>query len=445
MRQFTTAAALFLAASLYPAIGLETSLLAGERTGGDRINVQHDSQRFVSRVTITAKQGRVAWTDIVRGVARVRGYDDQALVGTLPGGSVRLNSHLGHFMLRNANRMLGDGVNFCVVPARSSRDEPTLIIEMDHEAMLASQRQVKRRLRESLLPDSYEGRDFGIRVHSKSLAASDSDRLVVFIHGLNSHPHTVRRLCAIAQEHGLACAEFQYPNDQAIETSGKLLAWELDRWRKLHPRQEIALVTHSMGGLVARVALETPGLDPGNVDRLIMVAPPNRGCELAQFAFGLDLWEYMDGRELRDKKCLFYSSIEDGLSEATVDLQPGSIFLTKLNRRQRNPDVKYTIFLGTGAPCKREDLNEVRGLIAKLGRRCKWAKFVGSRIDRPIADLDEVVRGKGDGAVAVKRGRLSGVKDTHVMGFGHLSVLYDTDDPEVKKLYDEVLKRLKSS
>jgi hypothetical protein len=125
-------------------------------------------------------------------------------------------------------------------------------------------------------------------------------------------------------------------------------------------------------------------------------------------------------------------------------MEPGSIFLTKLNRRQRNPRVQYSIFLGTGAACQREELENARGYIHAAAKRSQWAKFAGSKIDAAIADLDEVVTGYGDGAVAVKRGRLAGVKDTVVMNFDHVGVLHHTDNAEVKNVYAEVLKRLKT-
>ncbi len=445
--RMTTAAALCLAASLYPDIS--ENLQAGERSV-DSVHLQRDTEQFITRATLTAEDGRVAWSDVVRAVVRAQGYDDRALNDTLRLSSMdrwkmKLDGRTAAITLLTARRLLGDGVSLAIVPAASAQSEPRLVIELDHQALLASQRKVKQQLRDTLLPEGYNGREFGIRVHEKSMAASESDHLVIFIHGLNAHPSTVGRLCTMAQRNGLACAEFNYPNDQAIETSGRLLAAELARWKKIRPRQRVSLVTHSMGGLVARVAIEDPQLDPGNVDRLIMVAPPNQGCELAQFAFGLDLWEYMDGRELRDKRCIFYSSIEDGLSEATVDLEPNSIFLTKLNRRQRNANVRYSIFLGTGAPCSQRELDNVRGYITNAGERCSWAKFFTSRIEPSLADMDEVIKGKGDGAVAVKRGRLDGVQDTNILGFSHLNVLHDTNDPHVKEVYAEVLKRLKET
>lgn len=430
-----------MAAVLIAAIGLFSAQIACGQSHRAAIEINHDRDTFISTVRVEATGGRVAWADVLRGVSRAQGYDDRALNGTLPDWSVKLDGFLARFVVSGMNRTLGQGVQARIAPPASPRGEPQLVIDINHEAVQASQRRAKRKLREMLLPDDYDGRRFGLTLIDPANDGEAQSQLVVFIHGLNSHPHTVRKLAAIAAEHGLATAEFNYPNDQSIEESGVLLSSELARWKREHPKQRVALVAHSMGGLVARVALEDPRLDPGNVDRLIMVATPNQGCALSQFAFGLDIWEYMD-KGARDGKSLFYSSIEDGLSEATVDLQPNSIFLTKLNRRSRNPGVKYSNFLGTGGPCSREELNNVRRQIHRAGRYSPIVKMLGSKLDRDIADLDEVVEGFGDGAVAVKRGRLAGVEDTHVMGFGHLNVLFDSEDAEVQRLYAEVLKRL---
>ena len=59
-----------------------------------------------------------------------------------------------------------------------------------------------------------------------------------------------------------------------------------------------------------------------------------------------------------------------------------------------------------------------------------------------LGDLGEVVRGKGDGAVALKRGRLEGVEDTAVLGFDHLHMLDDSDNPAVRELRKAILERL---
>ena len=55
-------------------------------------------------------------------------------------------------------------------------------------------------------------------------------------------------------------------------------------------------------------------------------------------------------------------------------------------------------------------------------RKCPGAKAASSELEALLGDMDELVEGKGDGVVAVARGRLDGVSDTLVLPFGHLSV-----------------------
>ncbi|MCA9267394.1 MAG: hypothetical protein KDA41_02940 [Planctomycetales bacterium] len=418
-----------------------SSLGAAARAAEPPIHVEYDADAFKSKVTIAARDGRIAWGDVVRGVSRVHGYDDAALDGAMPNLHLRLTGSTAQYLIRRVNASGGRVVQLHVEqPAADG--EPLLVIEMDHEAALSAERQAKARVRAALLPKSRQGRRYGIVMQTTSGAPSDQNDLVLFIHGLNSHPQTLSQLTELARRNNLAATAFHYPNDQPIEDSGRLLSEELKRLRASRPDLRVMLVTHSMGGLVARTALETPELDPGNVTRLVMISPPNYGSQLAQFAFGLDVWENLHASNREDAGGLFYSSIEDGLAEATVDLQPGSIYLAKLNRRERNPHVRYSIFLGTGGPCTREQLTDVRRRIQSCGRYCAWGRFLGSKIDAAVADLDEVVGGYGDGAVAVKRGRLAGVSDTVVLEFDHLSVLHHTDDPAVQQVYAEVLKRL---
>jgi pimeloyl-ACP methyl ester carboxylesterase len=444
MKRLSTAAALCLVAALYPVCDVET---AEKTRRPSSVRVEHDQHSFASTIIVPAHDGRFAWGDVIRGVARLKGYDDTALEPSLPNWSVKADGSTARFLIEHANRSLQPDISLAVVQHQSAKTEPQLVITLDREAMLATRRQRNQAIREAILPKSYNGRAYGIQFDEKDeryvSLASDAE-VVIFVHGLNSHPHTVAQLCDIAQRNGLAAARFHYPNDQPLDDSALLLSQELKRWKQLYPQRRVSLVTHSMGGLVARAAIENPQLDPGNVSKLIMVSPPNHGSNLSQFACGLDIWEYLDeGNRDSSQTCVVYSSLEDGLSEATVDLEPGSIFLTKLNRRQRNARVQYSIFLGTGGPCTRDELDDFRRTMNAGNSWCSWWKCLTSRLDPAIADLDEVVTGYGDGAVAVKRGRLAGVEDTVVMKFDHVSVLRDMQDREVQRVYAEVLARLK--
>ena len=126
MRRITTAAALFLAASLYPDIESNSQIAAGE-ADVDSIRVERDRQEFVSRVTLTAHNGRITWADLLRGVARVQGYDDRALQGTLPYGTLKLEGYTARLLMASADRLFGAGVNLSVERPTTSTTGPGVI------------------------------------------------------------------------------------------------------------------------------------------------------------------------------------------------------------------------------------------------------------------------------------------------------------------------------
>src|SRR5690606_20221809 len=120
------------------------------------------------------------------------------------------------------------------------------------------------------------------------------------------------------------CGSFAYPNDQSLGESACLLSQELKRLRETVLDRPIVLVTHSMGGLVARAAIEDPELNPGGVTRLIMVAPPTHGSHLARFAVSPDVWEHWLARSKGNPWRRSVDAMADGLGEAASDLVPGS-------------------------------------------------------------------------------------------------------------------------
>ena len=64
------------------------------------------------------------------------------------------------------------------------------------------------------------------------------------------------------------------------------------------------------------------------------------------------------------------------------------------------------------------------------------------RLEAILDDIDELVEGKGDGVVAVKRGRLDGVADTLVMPFGHMAVTGEPTSDELRDVQQAVLERV---
>ena len=283
---------------------------------------------------------------------------------------------------------------------------------------------------------------YGLRLDEDWQQAPANKPIVILVHGFNSSPAQNVALMVPIREAGYACGTFAYPNDQTIPQSAQLLSAELRRFAAKHPRRRVALVCHSMGSMVARVCVEDSLYDPGNVERLIMIAPPTHGTLIAHFAVGTDLWEHWLARRKGGPWRRTRDSIIDGLGEAADELCPDSEFLRELNGRPRNASVRYSILLGTGARLDDAQLAWIRNCVCKSLAKVPGADGSAERLDGILSDIDELVEGKGDGVVAVKRGRLEGVDDTLILPFGHLAVTGEPRSDVLRDVQKAVLERV---
>jgi pimeloyl-ACP methyl ester carboxylesterase len=302
-------------------------------------------------------------------------------------------------------------------------------------------------VRQRLLRDEDATR-YGLQLDEgweQAAAAAPRAPVVIFIHGFNSTPLRNAALMVPVRRAGFPAGAFAYPNDWAIEDSAKLLSTQLKEFAAAHPTVKISLVTHSMGGLVARACVEDPKLDPGNVARLVMIAPPTHGTLVAKLAFGADLWEHWIHRSEGDFTERWRDSIVDGLGEADDDLLPGSAFLTQLNARERNPRIRYAIFLGTHAAVTGSELKSIRWALRKTLSSVESLNKHAESLDGMLASMDELVEGKGDGVVSLASGRLAGVDDVVVLPFNHLTCTGESQDENdaAGKVQSELLARLR--
>ncbi len=200
-----------------------------------------------------------------------------------------------------------------------------------------------RTLIQGLVKKAFPGRmrqtfnTYGIKECSRPEKAVAAPLPVILVHGLDEPGMIWRNLIPALTEKHYLVYEFRYPNDQAIELSS---AFFVDELMKLDHTISPTLIAHSMGGLVCRDMLTRPELSfeklaagghVPKVERLIMLATPQKGAQLVRFRIFLEIRDQFCRR--KDPNFHWLNFLMDGTGAAGVDLTPGSSFLRALDRR----------------------------------------------------------------------------------------------------------------
>lgn len=215
----------------------------------------------------------------VRGVTRVVGAGADALLGWLgpalaPAGAGGLPRAEREAIVAALNGVLGDHL--------AATDNP-LAIPMTF-----------RHLGQPLLLERYAMR---------SRLPEAGPRLLVLLHGLCMNDLQWQRAghdhgAALARERGFTPVYLHYNSGLSVSTNGRVLAQLMERLLDAWPvpLERLALLGHSMGGLVARSALfhavqatRAGPRWPARVDDLVCLGTPHHGAPLEQAGHGLDL------------------------------------------------------------------------------------------------------------------------------------------------------------
>ena len=273
---------------------------------------------------------------------------------------------------------------------------------------------------------------------------AEQKQLVVVLPGLHGGEQSAIEFAkAIHGRTGIAACAFRYPNDAPLSESSEYLFEVLRQWHTQVPTRRIVVVTHSMGGLVARYVIEQMAAkDPKclGVAQFVAICPPNQGSIFAEYAGVLEGADFIQRLMQASSGRKLLASVLDGFNEAPKDLVPGSEFLSKLNDGSRHTSVQYSIIAGDAGMIDPGLSQLGSDLLARLASRAPRTKSLQERADK-LLNSAEFQKGSGDGVVTLQSVKLDGVKDIQVLPVNHLD-WSEINSPEGAKIFQAVVERI---
>lgn len=264
---------------------------------------------------------------------------------------------------------------------------------------------------------------------------------VCLIHGLNSTSGVFWHMVEPIEAAGYGVVVYDFPYNRDLDESAEAFRrdWKdfRKRWGDTRPW---AVVSHSMGGLLARAYVEDDRDYAGDVASLILIAPVNGGSNLSKIQTMLQTLQGLKSIHGGGKGGEALAKLGDGLGAAADDLLPGSAFLKALNGRKRRAGVPYHTLAGVGGFLSPVARSQIEARLGLDGRPALLGGLTRLAVGNLPAQLDEITEGTGDGCVSLAATRLEGVDDHVSLHANHLELiraplLYPDPGPVVSMPY----------
>lgn len=208
---------------------------------------------------------------------------------------------------------------------------------------------------------------------------SKKNETVILFHGLGRSYHSMQKLGNYLSEHNFNIIYVDYPSRKfSIE---KLTTFIYDSLKQNHVvlNKNINIVTHSLGGIIARNLIKKYHL---TINRVVMIAPPNQGSEIIDHLKGIKLFKSIMGPAAEE-----------------LGTDPKSV-----------PNILGAVNF---------DLGIIAGNVSLNPLFSYWIKR------------------ESDGKVSVKRAMIKGMKDFRIMPYSHTFIM------QRKKVFEQISHFLK--
>jgi pimeloyl-ACP methyl ester carboxylesterase len=304
----------------------------------------------------------------------------------------------------------------------------SMVMTIDERILMAENREEWQRRLSQLAARAQEAarrrQFYGMHALKSYRPNNPSRTTVCLVHGLNSSSHGFVHMIPWLEEAGYGIVVYDYPFNRSIAESCQGFARDWGAFRAdAKDALPWSIVSHSMGGLLARSLVESEAAPAQGVRSLILIAPVNQGSQLAKVQ---TLIQFMNGVQAINGKntTTAMMNLSDGLGQAALDMLPGSPLLKEMNRRSRRQDLPYHIVAGDRGFLTPVGRAQIEGRIDLVTHNAGILGRLTQAATTDLPDLlDELTDGTGDGCMSVERTRLEGVADHVTIHANHAELI----------------------